>query len=78
LLGGGAALCRVGDQRSGGSAATIPARRDACHGGNLIALPSVAFASSPVKPAAMDLLCRIEALRRERADDLGPAPASSA
>src|SRR5262249_59633963 len=47
-----AALCRAGDRRSGGSAATISARRDSYQGGNLIALPSVSFGSSTVNPGS--------------------------
>src|SRR5262249_61496720 len=38
-----ATLCRAGDQRGGGSAATISARRDLYQGGHLIALPRVLF-----------------------------------
>jgi hypothetical protein len=37
-------------------------------------LPSAAFGASPVKLAEIDLLWRMQPLRRERADDLAPAP----
>jgi hypothetical protein len=40
----------------------------------MIAVPSAAFGASTVKPAEIDLLCRMQSLRLERADDLGPAP----
>jgi len=41
---------------------------------SLIALCSAAFGASTVKPAEIDLLWRMQPLRRERADDLAPAP----
>jgi hypothetical protein len=37
-------------------------------------LASAAFGALPVKPAEIDLLCRMQPLRFERADDLPPAP----
>jgi len=39
----------------------------------MIAVPGAAFGASTVKPAEIDLLCRMRSLRLERADDLGPA-----
>jgi hypothetical protein len=37
-------------------------------------LPSAAFGALTVKPAEIDLLCRMQPLRFERAGDLAPAP----
>ena len=51
-----------------------PGRAVRVRGGDMIAVPSAAFGASTVKPAEIDLLCRMQSLRLERADDLGPAP----
>jgi hypothetical protein len=55
----------------------IPAARDACRGGNLIAVPSATFGASTVKPAEIDLLWRTQCLRLERADDRACAASSA-
>jgi len=50
-----------------------PGRAVRVRGGDMIAVPSAAFGSSTVKPVEIDLLCRMQSLRLERADDLEPA-----